>query len=44
MKKEGRMGKEDIKSAVTSQKDKLRARGKLNIPSPKDMSNKEGKS
>ena len=40
MKKEGRMGKEDIKSAVTSQKDKLRARGKLNIPSPKDMSNK----
>ena len=40
MKKEGRMGKEGIKSAVTSQKDKLRARGKLNIPTPKDMSDK----
>ena len=38
MKKEGRMGK------VESQKDKLRKRGKLNIPSPKDMTDRKKQS
>ena len=38
LKKEGRKGKEGIESAVTSQKDKLRQRGRLAVPTPKAVS------